>query len=192
MAKIYGNPIANCPKCGVAIGEAHPYKWCIACGEQLSDEIIAKVPELVAKQTAQVAALVSEETKSRNPPPTALCYLLIGDQQTGPYTPDQIRSMWNSGQVTANVLYWFEGLKEWFPVTGFCQQPVQQVVGVADAVAGSTIACSYTLAILVPLFGFFAGIYLVLKKQPGHGVACMALSVFVSLVLFSFFSNQHQ
>ena len=56
MVKIYGNQIASCPSCGVAIGDAHPYKWCIACGEQLPNEIAAEIPSLVSKQAMQVAA----------------------------------------------------------------------------------------------------------------------------------------
>ena len=44
------------------------------------------------------------------------------------------------------------------------------------------IALSYALAILVPVFGFFAGVYLVLKNQHGHGVCAMALSAFANAI----------
>src|SRR5438128_1229314 len=43
--------------------------------------------------------------------------------------------------------------------------------------------------VMLPLFGFFAGIYLVAKKQTGHGVACMALSVFAGLIFFVMMAN---
>lgn len=49
MASVYGTPVASCPKCGVAIGDSHPYAWCVACGEQLSAEVVAKIPPLEAK-----------------------------------------------------------------------------------------------------------------------------------------------
>ncbi len=133
--------------------------------------------------------VASDETRSRNPPPDALCYLLIGENQKGPYAPDQIRSMWASGEITADTLYWFEGLENWFPAAGFCQRASTGDQSVANTIAGSTIACSYALTILLPLFGFFAGMYLVLKRQVGHGVACMALSVFTFVVLMSIFSH---
>ena len=61
-----------------------------------------------------------------------------------------------------------------------------------DTVARRTIVCSYILAIVIPLFGFFAGVYLLCKKLAGHGVACMVLSILVFLidiiflVMFSF------
>jgi DNA-directed RNA polymerase subunit RPC12/RpoP len=42
-----------------------------------------------------------------------------------------------------------------------------------------TIVASYILAILFPLLGFIAGIYLVAKKEPAHGVACILVSIFV-------------
>jgi hypothetical protein len=44
MAKPFGNPIAQCPKCRADIGDAHPYSWCAECGEQLPQEIAAKLP----------------------------------------------------------------------------------------------------------------------------------------------------
>ena len=46
-----------------------------------------------------------------------------------------------------------------------------------ETVSTRSIVGYYFLAILMPLFGFFAGIYLMAKKETGHGVACMALSV---------------
>ena len=39
------------------------------------------------------------------------------------------------------------------------------------------IPISYVAAILIPFVGFFLGVYLILKKQHGHGVAVMAISV---------------
>ena len=49
------------------------------------------------------------------------------------------------------------------------------------------IALSYAFAVLLPVFGFFAGVYLLLKNQQGHGVAAMALSCFASAVWFLIF-----
>jgi hypothetical protein len=41
---------------------------------------------------------------------------------------------------------------------------------------------SYALAILIPLAGFFTGVYLMAKKEHGHGAACMGISVFCSYI----------
>jgi ssDNA-binding Zn-finger/Zn-ribbon topoisomerase 1 len=46
-------------------------------------------------------------------------------------------------------------------------------------VPDSTIGLAYLTTLLIPLAGFFFGIYLIAKKEPGHGCGCMFLS-FVS------------
>ncbi len=51
----------------------------------------------------------------------------------------------------------------------------------AATVSQGNIIAGYSLAIIVPFIGFFVGIYLLAKKQPGHGVACMAISVVACL-----------
>ena len=55
MASVYGTPVSSCPKCGVAIGDAHPYAWCVTCGEQLPGDVVAKIPQLQAKLAEQSA-----------------------------------------------------------------------------------------------------------------------------------------
>jgi hypothetical protein len=44
---------------------------------------------------------------------THLIYLFINNRQQGPYALDQIRRMWNSGSITADTLYWHEGMVDW-------------------------------------------------------------------------------
>jgi hypothetical protein len=40
-------------------------------------------------------------------------YLWINEAQAGPYTLQQLQSMWNAGQITALTPYWQEGKPEW-------------------------------------------------------------------------------
>jgi hypothetical protein len=40
-------------------------------------------------------------------------YISNGGDALGPYEMGQLRSMWNTGQLTANSLYWNEDNKEW-------------------------------------------------------------------------------
>ena len=143
------------------------------------------VGEMINSKTEGITDTGHGEAESNHPPTNALCYLLYGEQQTGPYTPDQIRSMWTSGQITADTLYWFEGSPQWVPVREFVQSALPSSIRPSEVVAGSTIAGSYFLAVLIPIIGFFAGLYLILKKQAGHGVACMALSVIMFIIVFS-------
>lgn len=53
-------------------------------------------------------------------PPEVCIYLSRGEQQSGPFVQAQIRSMWANGVVTADTLYWYEGLADW--------QPIQEIV----------------------------------------------------------------
>lgn len=54
--------------------------------------------------------------------------------------------------------------------------------GHGEARYDSIIFAGYLSAIVIPLVGFFIGIYLMAKGEHGHGVAAMALSVIASLV----------
>jgi hypothetical protein len=45
-----------------------------------------------------------------------LYFLLKGDEQSGPFTIGQLRSMWQSGSITAQTQYWFDGAPEWRPL----------------------------------------------------------------------------
>jgi len=43
-------------------------------------------------------------------------YLWLNEAQAGPYALEQVQSMWNAGQITAETLYWQEGNAEWQPL----------------------------------------------------------------------------
>ena len=44
-------------------------------------------------------------------------YLWLNDEQTGPYTLNQVQSMWNEGKITALTLFWQEGNADWQPLS---------------------------------------------------------------------------
>lgn len=50
---------------------------------------------------------------------------------------------------------------------------------------GGVIGFGYFFAVLFPIIGFFFGIYLLAKKEAGHGVACMAISVITFLIFLA-------
>ena len=124
-------------------------------------------------------------------------YLYLQNEQQGPFTLAQLQSMWHSGGVMGQTLYWEEGLDEWLPLSTMIESlepprasaigpaaPEVQTASPADSqtLNRSTIICTYLLAVLMPLAGFFAGVYLAFKKQVGHGLACMAISILVFLI----------
>jgi hypothetical protein len=43
-------------------------------------------------------------------------YVLVGDEQKGPYDMEQLKWMWKTGQITAETSYWREGLTQWIPL----------------------------------------------------------------------------
>jgi len=44
-------------------------------------------------------------------------YLLTASgEQAGPYSLDQVRSLWESGKITLDTPYWSQGLSEWQPI----------------------------------------------------------------------------
>ena len=40
-------------------------------------------------------------------------YLWLNETQAGPYTVNQLRGMWQSGQITAQTLYFTDGMTDW-------------------------------------------------------------------------------
>lgn len=58
-----------------------------------------------------------------------------------------------------------------------------------DEVPQSTLTGCIILSILMPLIGFFCGVWLMTKKQSGYGVACMATSIIAGLVWVAIFSS---
>ena len=45
-----------------------------------------------------------------------LYHIVLNEQNAGPYTIGQLRAMWQSGAVTAQTQYWFEGAADWRPL----------------------------------------------------------------------------
>ncbi len=43
-------------------------------------------------------------------------YLILDDKEQGPFTINQIRSMWNTGRLTLKTLYFQPGMTEWTPL----------------------------------------------------------------------------
>ena len=40
-------------------------------------------------------------------------YLLLGEEQSGPFTIEQIRGLWNQAAITSDAYYWHEGMENW-------------------------------------------------------------------------------
>lgn len=43
-------------------------------------------------------------------------YVLVGEEQSGPFTIEQIRGLWNQAAITSDAYCWYEGLENWEPL----------------------------------------------------------------------------
>jgi hypothetical protein len=50
---------------------------------------------------------------SPSPEEPTQIYLLMGEEQSGPFTFDQIRGLWNQAAITSDAYYWHEGMENW-------------------------------------------------------------------------------
>jgi hypothetical protein len=62
---------------------------------------------------------------------TTPVYISNGGDALGPYEISQLRSMWSTGQITANTLYWDEVRQEWHGISE---------LGLGDSAATATEA----------------------------------------------------
>jgi hypothetical protein len=89
-----------------------------ANGFQEGDTATVKCPDCLA-ETAIIVPPISPAEQSllgvATPPPSGieLFYYKIGDLEKGPYTFEQLRSLWNSGQITGDAIYRGEQSSEW-------------------------------------------------------------------------------
>jgi hypothetical protein len=137
-------------------------------------------------------------------------YFVLTDDgnQYGPVSESELRMWIRDGRIQRHTQIWLQGSPDWKPLSDFPnfsnllpppaparpKPPIPSRPAIAQdtettTIAKSTIICSYVISVLMPLFGFFAGIYLIAKKQTGHGVACMALSIFMFLVYISMMNS---
>jgi len=84
-------------------------------------------------------------------------YLYINDEQKGPFTLAQIQSMWRSGNITGQTLYWQQGFDEWFPLSTMIdlleppQAPVVQTQPMAHVTKSTPSDALGIVIMLLPL-----------------------------------------
>lgn len=48
-----------------------------------------------------------------------MIFLHIDDVVEGPFTAEELKELWNTGDVTPEAFYWYRGMRQWAPVTEF-------------------------------------------------------------------------
>lgn len=51
-------------------------------------------------------------------------YVLIEGQQGGPFTEEEMRILWDAGELPPDAAYWYEGMHDWLPIAEFQPPPV--------------------------------------------------------------------
>ena len=127
------------------------------------------------------------ELLSRHPPKDAQCYLFQNNQEEGPFLPEQIRSMWATGKITADTLYRFDGLEGWFPAKNFCAHAE------SHSQNPESFAIVVVFTVFLPIVGLIAGIsWLCNPKYRGAGGAIIAISlvlIFIYTMLLVSFNH---
>lgn len=73
-------------------------------------------------------------------------YLWFNETQSGPYTIQQVRSLWASGQITSETLYWMEGKTEWEPLGSILSEIESQPI--PPVIAHTTVLPAFEQAIV--------------------------------------------
>lgn len=73
------------------------------------------------------------------PLPMAI-YVLIGDQQSGPFTVEELRLLWDAGEIPPDAAYWYDGVPSWTPIAEFRPPPVVESNLTACADCGGTVS----------------------------------------------------
>jgi len=86
-------------------------------------------------------------------------YLYLNDQQTGPYTEEQLRTMLISGTINTEQLSWHEGLAEW--------QPLKTILSIApiptppQRIAPTTVTTQLTSKSIKACLALFALLFVI-------------------------------
>ena len=168
-----------CPKCGASTAEV-PY----TPGAGLGLESRATPPAPVFSPPPQESVAGSD---------TYL--LLINGQQSGPYTINQMKSMWQTGSINAGTAYWQAGMPQWQSlgnIRHFLDAPsgnqfggavfVNQVGYPAGYPVQQAIPKSRVTFVLLGLFLGCLGIHNFYAGYSGKGVAQLLITIFLGWV----------
>src|SRR5437764_724190 len=124
-----------------------------------------------------------------------MIYLNRGQDNEGPYSQGQLRSMWKAGSVTSDTLFWEDGSTEWLPLSVMEDEldsppPASNAVShrpapaaVAESANPPGFRLVFYLNLLLPILGILFGImWLCHPKQRGAGASMIVISVIVMFV----------
>ncbi|MEO0322760.1 MAG: heavy metal-binding domain-containing protein [Myxococcota bacterium] len=48
-----------------------------------------------------------------------MIYLMIDDDQGGPFTQEELGALWEAGEIPGDAWFWYRGMPSWLPVSKF-------------------------------------------------------------------------
>ena len=113
-------------------------------------------------------------------------FVMVGDEQRGPFTLEQLQGMWRSGSVTMDSKYWIEGLDEWMPLSSILElfQPQQRAYQ-AQAYFAPVAQPTWNPGVALVLSFFIPGLGQMYRGEIGRGflwLIVVPLGYFVFLI----------
>jgi ribosomal protein L37AE/L43A len=177
-----------CPSCGT--------KWvpsvnaCQRCSwDSRTQQYADPVKALAAKQAIATSASISSQKQPAATQPTTDPFKIQELMRTCPYCGEKILQV---ARICKHCRSDLTGGQNMPPVEKNKLAPAE--VSLPKALNGWNILGAYVIAIVIPFIGFFNGIYLLAKKEVGHGLACIAISIlafFIYLGMWNHFSDEY-
>jgi uncharacterized RDD family membrane protein YckC len=101
-------------------------------------------------------------------------FLLLNGAQAGPYTWVQVQAMLQDGNVTADTLYWYEGMAEWQPLSVLIRPPGRVVTTATAPVVAAVTGPSHR----------FSGFW---RRLAAYVIDCLILGITGYLLGLPFF-----
>ena len=120
----FSEQIVRCPKCSKNFRAARALEVVSAL-----DVIDALEVLDVLEVAEQPPVTPATPVGAHGPKPPAHIYLEVNQQKKGPFAEGQVRAMWNSGTITADTLYWREGMPRWELLDKLLEGPEQRASG---------------------------------------------------------------
>jgi len=184
----------QCRQCGYMLGAVT--KFCPSCGttvEEMTPTIYSGAPGTApapgpppapAQATTVPASLMGSDGY----------FLMLNGQQSGPFTVNQLRAMWQSGSINAGTYYWQTSMTDWQPlanirpfldsVPGVMQggQPIIVNAPMAYAMIPGQSSKSRAAYIVLGLFFGCFGIHNFYAGHSGRGVAQLLITLFTGWI----------
>jgi TM2 domain-containing membrane protein YozV len=197
-----------CQTCGYRLSVTA--KFCPSCGTTVEDLSFSSNPPMRNPPPVQnpSASLMLQPSAPAVPAPSShmmgndTYMLLLNGQQSGPYTLNQIKAMWQNGNINVSTNYWQAGMAGWQPLANirqFLDMPAAQSPGNQIVIQQVNQQPAYHPAMLVSpksrgtfivlgiFFGCF-GVHNFYAGYAGRGIAQLLISVFLGLFFgFGFF-----